>query len=76
MNKQIEHIGDVVKFKDGLYVVTETTNGRASEWWELRDYIAKNAFIQVDDEWVTIQSIIDKRCDMFLSDKTIIDKSK
>lgn len=76
MIKTKENIGDVIKFKDGNYVITEIINGRVSEYTRLEDYIAKNALVNMNNELVTIQSVIDERCRLYISENAVIDKSK
>ena len=66
-------IGDIIENKHGLFVITKLTHGIVSDTEKLEDYIVKNAFVKVDNEWITIQDVIQNRCKMYLeSDIDII----
>lgn len=59
-------VGNVIVNKSGKHVITRITNGVVTETVELERYIIKNAMVMVGDEWVTLESIINQRCDMYL----------
>jgi len=59
-------IGNVIENSSGMHVITQVTNGVVSDTEKLEDYIAKNALIEVEGEWVTIQDVIQTRCRMYL----------
>lgn len=59
-------VGNVIKNKSGLYVITRITNRNVSETEELEKYIIRNAMVKEDDEWKTISEVIAKRCLMYL----------
>lgn len=59
-------IGNVIENKNGFIVITQITNGTVANTEKLEDYIARNALIQEDGEWKTINEVIKKRSDMYL----------
>ena len=59
-------IGNVIENKNGLFVITQISNGVVSDTERLEDYIAKNAFVQEDGEWKTIAEVIERRSNMYL----------
>lgn len=59
-------VGNVIVNKSGKHVITRITNGVVTETVELERYIIKNAMVMVGDECVTLESIINQRCDMYL----------
>jgi hypothetical protein len=59
-------IGNVIENKNGLYVITQITNGVVSDTVKLEDYIVNNAVVQEDEEWKTLKEVIERRCNMYL----------
>jgi len=59
-------IGDIVDNKNGFFVITEIENGVATSVATLEDYIRKNALVQEDGEWKTINEVIQRRSDLYL----------
>ena len=59
-------IGNVIENKNGLHVITQITNGTVADTEKLEDYIARNALVQEDGEWKTINEVIKERSDMYL----------
>lgn len=59
-------IGNVIENSSGMHVITQVTNGVVSDTEKLEDYITKNALVEVEGEWVTIQDVIQTRCRMYL----------
>jgi len=59
-------VGNVIKNKNGLYVISEVLNGEVLDTEKLDDFIIKNALVQEDGEWKTIEEVIKRRSDMYL----------
>lgn len=58
-------IGDILLENGKEYVIVGITNNCIVEKEELESYIARNALVQQEGEWVTIEELINQRCDMY-----------
>lgn len=59
-------VGNVIKNKNGLFVITQVENGTVLDTESIEDYIINNAFVVEDGERKTIQEVIQRRSDMYL----------
>lgn len=59
-------VGNVIKNKNGLFVITQVENGTVLDTESIEDYIINNAFVVEDGERKTIQEMIQRRSDMYL----------
>lgn len=59
-------VGNVIKNKHGLFVITQVENGTVLDTESIEDYIINNAFVVEDGERKTIQEVIQRRSDMYL----------
>ncbi|MCP1159317.1 hypothetical protein [Bacillus infantis] len=59
-------IGNVIKNKHGLFVITNVTDGVISHTEKLEDFISKNAIVKEDGEWKTLKDVIQRRSEMYL----------
>lgn len=59
-------VGNVIKNKQGLFVITQVENGTVLDTESIEEYIINNAFVVEDGERKTIQEVIQRRSDMYL----------
>lgn len=60
-------VGNIIKNRAGYWIITQVDQGVVNGTERLEDFIAKCTIVKDGEEFVTIQSVIEDRCDDYLN---------